>query len=310
MNSHNFFSSISSRRKIVIGLVITLLTLNLLQLYLRSDEEKHLSDRVQSKNIELVLTYAKLDSISTELNKQIQILTLLNEDVSVLENVKDSLEREKKELRSTQLIQSKRYHIIKSKVGVYENILKQKDEHISYMKRVNDSLLIANSSLIKESSVLKSKINVLENQQGELEKELDVAKRLTAFDFQCYSSDTKGKKTYGNIHKAKKVNSISIEFKLAKNTLHHSGERNVYLCLVDPDGATIYNSSKESKFFTLAESKENIFYTSKSVFFFDSEEGSSTTISYQNNSFLNSGKYNAKVFTEGYLIGEVDFIIQ
>ncbi|MBB3697988.1 hypothetical protein KMW28_07310 [Flammeovirga yaeyamensis] len=309
MNSASFFSSISSRRKIVIGLVITLLTLNLVQLFLRSGDEKRLNDRVQSKNIELVLTYAKLDSISTELNKQIQILTLLNEDVTSLENVRDSLEREKKELRSTQLMQEKRYHTIKSKVGVYENLLRQKDEHISYMKKANDSLKMVNSSLVKESSDLKNKIDVLENHQGELEKELDEAKKLNAFDFNCYAVDQKGKQIIGDSFDANNISAISIDFKLAKNVLLPSEQKTVYLCLVDPDGATIYNATEESKYFTLADTKENLFFTTKTNYNFDSNLGANVSISYQNNSFLNKGNYKALVYTGGYLLGETKFTI-
>ncbi|NLR90746.1 MULTISPECIES: hypothetical protein [Flammeovirga] len=310
MNSQNFFNTLSNRRKIVIGLVITLLTLNLLQLFMRSGEESRLSDRVQSKNFELVLTYAKLDSISTELNKQIQILTHMNEDITSLEHVRDSLESEKKELRSAQLLQEKRYHSIRSKVSVYEEFLNEKNTEITSLKHVNDSLISENSHLKQEKTDLKSKIDNLRNQQGELEKELDAAKILTAYDFTSFITDQKGNIIKGDAYKAKKVNDITVQFKLARNSLSESERKIAYMCLVDPDGATIYNAINETRSFSLANSEEKIFYTVRSTFDYDNQDGSLVQITYSNKSFLAKGLYTAKVFCEGYQLGKIQFSIQ
>ncbi|AZQ62668.1 hypothetical protein EI427_10595 [Flammeovirga pectinis] len=308
MTNPIFNSKLSNRRKILIGLVITLLTLNLLQLYLNSDDTTRLQERVQSKNVELALTYTKLDSISSELNKQIQILKLLNEETESLQKVKDNLEKEKRELRSNQLLEEYRYNEIRKKVSMYEELLAQKDKKITSLKHVNDSLISENYHLKEEKTSLTSKINNLKSHQGELEKELHKAKRLIAFDIYTLGGDKKGNLTRADKLKMKKTDQIIVQFKVPKNDVVEAGNKQVFLCLIDPDGATIYNPNNTTRFFKLEDNGENIFYTSNTWFEYKNDE-KIIQVTYDKKNLMTKGDYSAQLYCDGYFIGKTTFSI-
>lgn len=306
MTDKIFFDKVSKRRKILIGLVITLLSLNLLQLYLRSDNSTHLQDRIQSKNVELVLTYAKLDSISTELNKKIHILDLMNEDVDSLTRIKQSLEKEKKELRSIQLIEENRYNQIKNKVTIYENILKRRDLQITSLKNINDSLISVNNVLKEERSSLTKEINSLQHEQGKLEKIIDNAKQLEAYNISIWGGNKKLEE--GHKFKRKHTSKVSIRFNITPNHLLDGDKKDIFLCLVDEEGATIYSPDNKIKFFKLKGSDENMFYTTKKTISYN-KNMDKLELLYQSKNLLNKGLYNVHLYCDGILLGQSSFSI-
>lgn len=308
MTEKIFLNKVSKRRKILVGLVITLLLLNLLQLYLRSDNTSHLQDRVQSKNVELVLTYTKLDSISTELNKQIQILDLMNEDIDSLTRIKNSLEMEKKELRSIQLIEENRYNQIKSKVSVYEGILKRRDLQITSLKDVNDSLTSENQYLVQQKSTLTTQIDSLQEHQGELERLIDDAKALRAYNITIWGGSKKNKLKEGVSFKRKSTSQVAIRFKLSPNNLIQEENKDIFLCLIDAEGATIYNPDNQIKFFRLKGSDENRFYTTKKTLSYENDL-QNVELLYQSENLLNKGEYSVNLYCDGELLGKSSFSI-
>lgn len=308
MTEKIFFDKVSKRRKILIGLVITLLSLNLLQLYLRSDNTLHLQDRVQSKDVELVLTYAKLDSISTELNKQIHILDLMNEDIDSLKRIKRSLEKEKKELRSIQLIEANRYNQIKNNVTLYEGVLKRRDIQITSLKTINDSLISENNYLKEEKSNLTTQINSLQDEQGKLVEILDNAKQLKAYNIAIFGGNERHSLKEGKNFKRKHTSKVSIKFNLTPNELLENSEKDIFLCLVDEEGATIYNPDNRIKFFKLKDSNENIFYTTKKRVIY-SKDIKKLEMVYQSDNLLNKGSYNVNLYCDGMLLGHSSFSI-
>ncbi|NME72503.1 hypothetical protein [Flammeovirga aprica] len=282
--------------------------LNLLQLYLRSDNTSHLQDRVQSKNVELVLTYTKLDSISTELNKQIQILDLMNEDIDSLTRIKNSLEKEKKELRSIQLIEENRYNQIKSKVSVYEGILKRRDLQITSLKDVNDSLSSENQYLVQQKTTLTTQIDSLQEHQGELEQLIDDAKALRAYNITIWGGNRSNKLKEGVSFKRKSTSQVAIRFKLSPNNLIKEQDKDIFLCLIDEEGATIYNPDNQIKFFRLKGSDENRFYTSKKTLNYQNDL-QNVELVYESENLLNKGNYSVNLYCDGELLGKSSFSI-
>ncbi|WP_156152257.1 hypothetical protein [Flammeovirga sp. OC4] len=279
-----------------------------MQLYLRSDNTSHLQDRVQSKNVELVLTYTKLDSISTELNKQIQILDLMNEDIDSLTRIKNSLEMEKKELRSIQLIEENRYNQIKSKVSVYEGILKRRDLQITSLKDVNDSLTSENQYLVQQKNTLTTQIDSLQEHQGELEKIIDDAKALRAYNITIWGGSKKHRLKEGISFKRKSTSQVAIRFKLSPNNLIQEENKDIFLCLIDEEGATIYNPDNQIKFFRLKGSDENRFYTCKKTLSYQNDLQNVELI-YESENLLNRGDYSVNLYCDGELLGESSFSI-
>lgn len=308
MTEKIFLNKVSKRRKILVGLVITLLLLNLLQLYLRSDNTSHLQDRVQSKDVELVLTYTKLDSISTELNKQIQILDLMNEDIDSLTRIKNSLEKEKKELRSIQLIEENRYNQIKSKVTVYEGILKRRDLQITSLKTINDSLSSENVHLQDERSSLTTQIDSLEDHQLKLQESLDEARALKAYNITIWGGNNKNKMKKDTSFKRKNTSNLSVRFDLASEAPLSDPEKDIFLCLIDEEGATIYNPDNQIKFFRLKGSEENRFYTTKKSLTYQ-QNSENVELFYHSDNLLNKGIYSVNLYCDGVLLGKSSFTI-
>ncbi|MBD0401179.1 hypothetical protein [Flammeovirga sp. EKP202] len=215
---------------------------------------------------------------------------------------------EKKELRSIQLIEENRYNQIKSKVSVYEGILKRRDLQITSLKDVNDSLTSENQYLVQQKSTLTTQIDSLQEHQGELERLIDDAKALRAYNITIWGGSKKNKLKEGVSFKRKSTSQVAIRFKLSPNNLIQEENKDIFLCLIDAEGATIYNPDNQIKFFRLKGSDENRFYTTKKTLSYENDL-QNVELLYQSENLLNKGEYSVNLYCDGELLGKSSFSI-
>ncbi len=104
--------------------------------------------------------------------------------------------------------------------------------------------------------------------------------------------------------KATQTEQIKVSFTIAENFVSDKGNKDIYLKIVGPDGATVYNQSAGSGTF-LYQNEESLYSTKKTIEF--NQVAQQVAVYWNAGTPLFKGKYKAEIFCEGFKIGESDF---
>ncbi len=274
-------------------------------------QEKKITEK-QSQDLEvritqLASTEIKLDSISRQLDARMAEIEGLGGDLEELKKVKAQLEADKVALRrgTTDL---------SSKIKDYETFLRQKDEEIAQLREENQQLLSKNEELATVNEELfREKETVVDSLSGalakteELEGKVRVASALKARDVKVYAVSSKGKVREGDKVRSRRIDKVRVDFMLEKNPLAQQNMKTVYMRVLDPQGATISDTSTGSG--TLEYDGETIQYTfAKDVDYTNSNQD--VSILYDRSGDFKSGNYSVQLYAEGFLIGEGAFSVK
>ncbi|MEH0157516.1 chromosome segregation protein SMC [Limibacter armeniacum] len=297
----------NNKTNLLLALIVILVLLNGLQWYLNHRSSQKNQELLENKELELVTTYAKLDSISTQLDQKILELQQLNENVDSLLAIKAELEKEKQELKTSKNIAQNRYLEIKDKVEVYETLLKNKDAEIARLNDVNATLLDQTISLKKEKNTLKDEVSNLKQEKQVMSKKINVASALKAINLKFEQVSRSGRVKEDTEFKERRLDQLRIRFNIDSNPLTPIGAKSIMLRLIEPEGATLYNVSAGSGTFEYNE--EEIFYTAKQEILFDNST-QEVIFNYTKEGDLKKGKYTAELYSGGHKMGEGSFILK
>ncbi|GAA4849462.1 chromosome segregation protein SMC [Algivirga pacifica] len=297
----------NNKNNLLLVLVVILVFLNGLQWLLNDRSSQKKQVLIESKELELVTTYAKLDSISSELELQISELQSMNGHVDSLILIVKELERDKQELLTSKNLANGRYQELRGKVEAYEELLKRKDAEIALLKKTNQSLLDETISLKKEKIDLEDSIVGLKRTQRKMSAKISMASSLKAKDLSFTRISDSGKEKIGTSFKNRRLSRLKLHFTIAKNPISPIGVKTIYLIIATPEGATLYNEAIGSGTFKL--NKGEVFYTMKQDILFDNTE-QKVAFEYTKDSDLKVGQYTAMLYNDGVLMGEQSFIIK
>jgi cell division protein ZapB len=297
-------SNNNSKLLIIVGLL--LLASNLLWFYYYDNKIAQSSDRYDSQQMELVTTYAKLDSVATQLDNKILELKYLGKDIDSLVSIKNQLEKEKRELATAKNLAQSRYNDIKDKLEIYENLLKKKDEEIARLKETADYLAVENYTLKEEKNVLNSKLSASSVRTNQLEEKLHSAATLKAINIRFIAVNSKGKEKEGTEFKAKQLSKIKVLLNIEENKLAEIGTKKIYMRLLEPEGSALYNAVAGSSSFTYL--GREIFYTAMQEILFDNTK-QQVSFEYDKGTEFKTGQYTVEIYSEGAMIGINTFIV-
>jgi hypothetical protein len=83
--------------------------------------------------------------------------------------------------------------------------------------------------------------------------------------------------------------------------------KTVYMRLIEPDGAALYNLSMGSGTFKM--DGEDMYYTAKRDFVFDNTQQQLSFL-YDKNAEYKKGQHTVEIYAEGYLIGKATFLLK
>ena len=286
--------------------------------YLYFNEKKTNSAKDQviiSKTNELVSTNTKLDSISTQLDAKIAEIKMLGGNIEELEAVKTQLEADKRELKNLNGFSMKKYE---DKIRGYEALLVRKDEDLKKLREENQVLTTQNQSLQQETSGLKNELGSTKQQltdsvalysakTKELSDKVNVAAILKAEGIVVDAISARGKERDGGSYKAKKIDKIRIIFTMSENALAKRENKEVYLRILDPDGAIMSDMAMGSGAF-LAQGKE-IIYTVKNKMFYNNARQVVETY-YQKGTPWKKGLHAVEIYCDGQRVGQGDFEVK
>ncbi|WP_159469547.1 hypothetical protein [Dyadobacter sp. 3J3] len=288
--------------------------------YLFTTQKSELTQQesmVVEKARELALTKTKLDSISTVLDTKIAEIEKLGGDVSELTKMKTQLEADKAAFRRSNKVETGKYLV---KIKEYEKFLVEKDEVIAQLRLENEHLVASNDSLSTHVGTLTNERVRLVQRQAELtdsvvtftaaNKELSAkvsqAAALKAQNLKVLTVNSRGKTKDKEEYKAKRVDKLKLVFNLPENALTAQESKDIYLRVLDPQGAVVANDATGSGDFEV-DGAPSKFTARESVAY---QNNNQKVEMLYDNSQLRPGKYSVELYSEGYKIGGTNFTIK
>ena len=279
----------------------------------------HQEAEIVAKAKEIAFTKSKLDSVSLVLDEKIAEITRLGGNITELESVKAKLEADLAQFRRSDRVDSRKYL---AKIKSYEKFLEEKDVEIASLKEENERLMAYSDSLNNEIGVLNEDRITLQRRQQELadtvsifneenrmlNEKVNLAAALKAENLNVVAINARGKEKDKDKYKAKKVDKIKVAFNLAENPLTRRESKEIYMRVLDPDGAILSDDAVGSGNFTTV-AGENSKYSAREVVSYTNDNQKVEMVYDYSNQFR-PGKYNIELFAEGYKIGNSDFVIR
>jgi len=303
------------RKTLLWAALAVLLLLNLVLVYFiyHEKQENLAKDEIITAKTEEVLSIkTKLDSISTELDIKIAEIQKLGGSVDSLVALKAQLEKDKKELKNANTYSAANYN---QKIKNYEAVLSEKDGEIARLKQElgiattkNEELNQKVTGLESEKQLLADSVSTYSAQNKELVEKVTLASALHAESVNVNAVSSKGKEREGGKYKAKRIDKLRVNFKLAENAVAKQNEKDIYLRVLDPDGAVLSDMATGSGSF-MFNGKELIYSSKQTVSF--TNTGQSVDIFYGRGGIpMKDGKYAIELYSEGFKIGEGDFTVK
>ncbi|WP_025761964.1 hypothetical protein [Dyadobacter tibetensis] len=303
------------RKTLLWAALAVLLILNLVLVYFiyHEKQENNVKDEIiTAKTEEVLLIKTKLDSISVELDNRIAEIQQLGGSVDSLVAIKNQLERDKRELKNVASFSASSYD---KKIKSYESVLKQKDMEISQLKEQLGIITSEKMELTEKLSGLEAAQQQLADsitsysvQNRELKEKVNIASALRAENIEINALSSKGKERDGGKYKSKRIDKLKVSFKLAKNAVAKQNQKEVYMRILDPDGAVLSDMATGSG--TFAYGGQDVIYSSKETVAFNNT-GQNVDIYYGRGGIpMKAGKYVIEIYSEGFKIGEADFQVK
>lgn len=273
-------------------------------------QEVTIAERVE----ELSTTRVKLDSISTALDAKIAEVQKLGGDVDELLKVKAQLEADKASLGRGARISRANIAKYELRIKQYEAFLVEKDTLIAQLQRENQTLVATNTTLNDENSnlrtvqqTLRDSVTTFVSQNQELSTKVNRAAALKAQNVKVFAVNSRGKVRDDDAYKAKRVDKLKLTYTLLDNPLTKEEPKDVYVRVLDPDGAVVSDMANGSGTFVV-DGNETIYTTKQTVNYVNKNQN--VELLYTRGQQYKPGKYTVELFSEGYKIGAGEFAIR
>lgn len=293
--------------------ILALLNVLLLYFFYQERKENSTKDSVIAARMEEVLTTkSKLDSISVQLDIKIAQIQQLGGRVDSLLSMKAQLEKDKQLLKDRNSFSVRKYE---ERIKGYESMLAEKDQEIASLRQELGTATAKNQELSEQISGLQSEkeelgdqIDAFNTRTVELEEKISLASALRAEKIQVAAISEKGKEREGGSYRSKRINQLKVSFELAENAVAQANDKEIYLRVLDPDGAVLSDMATGSGSFVYHE-RETI-YSSKQKVAYKNTRTPASIIYGRGGVPLKSGKYVVELYAEGYKIGQGDFSVK
>ncbi len=275
---------------------------------------------INQKVEELASARVRLDSIGSQLDAKIAQIKVLGGNVESLEAAKKQLEADKVQLKKVNSFSKKQYDV---KIADFVTLLAAKDAELVQLKKENVELVAKNKDLFSQNGTLTNENMGLKTAKQQLADSVDDAYRrnreltakvtrasaLQAQFVQALALSDKGKERDGGVYRASKVDKIKVIFQLQPNPIAKQDVKTIYMRVLDPDGAVLYDSGVGSGNFDMF-GKESTYTAKTDVQFQNTGQG--VEIIYGRGSAIQyrEGHYKIELYSEGFKIGEGSFDIK
>ncbi len=291
---------------LIIGFAVILLGTNGYQYWQSTQDEAIIAEKEQvitvkeNDNKRLI---SQLDSVQVELEARAEEITRLGGDADSLNSIITQLKKDKAALRS----QVGNAVVLKRSIEEYKTILAQKDDEIARYKATSDSLFKENTGLKTEKVKILDSISNITAAKQQLAQQVAVASILRAENIKITAVNKKGKEVVGAELKGKHIDKLKIVFNLGDNKVAKVETKTVYIRLIGPDGAAIFDESTGGGSITI--DGKQLYYTAKQDILFDNRKPQVSFLYSKGNEYA-KGKHTVEVYCEDNRIGEGAIIVK
>lgn len=310
MTDSNDSKNSQSKKGIVIVFIAILLAINAVQFFMNLNknqtiEVQHQTIKTQELDISDMMT--QLDSVETELNYKRAEIIKLGGKVDEMDLLLKQVQKDKEQLKKEKYFALADLEKYKAKVEVLVLQLSLSDSKISQLTSQRDSLFKFNQKLEKKIEQNNDSLRLLAYNQKELESKINVASALRAGPIQINALTDRGKLKEGPVLKSRHIHKLRILFNLLPNDVAQVGGKDVYLRIIEPDGSTLFNTSMGGGLFVF-EGKEIPYTLHQNILF--ENNGQQVGYTYLKGNAFKTGKHTIELYSEGFKIGEGNFIVE
>jgi len=245
--------------------------------------------------LEFNATSARLDSLT---GKHIQLIDKLADKNKTIQHLKNTIAGllQKQNITATQLLEARK--MIDELNGKVNDLYNE----LALLQNKNQALTLANEQLTNDKVQLQDTLNktVAYNQYV-----TDEASTLHAsnFSIEALKVHNNGKEKMITI--AKKTDILRISFDLDANRIAPSGEKELFVCIVSPDGKVIASGNTMN-----TRLDGTIPYTTKVAVQYEQGKPAPVNINWRNNGNYEPGDYTIIVYQNGYKIGQGSILLR
>ncbi len=292
---------------IVVGiLVFTLGIMIYMNVQLRKEVQTQ-SRIIGSRDLEMATKTKQLDQLRLDyerIREERQALGLSNDSLNIQIKKLDSFISKLK--KSSRLNEKKRKEL-EDLIVQLQNDLAKKDLEILRLVEDNDSLAVILANVQSEKMFLGDSLQKLYHLNVKLADKIALASILKAEKITLYAVNSKGKERKGNQHRSRHIDKLKIVFSLGENNITELGPKEITICIIDPNGATIYDLANGGGIFD-GEGKK-MYYTAKQTIDFDNSR-QQVVFLYHNDIPYISGDHFIFIYANGYKIGEAKLTVR
>jgi len=194
-------------------------------------------------------------------------------------------------------------------------VLAQKDTELANLREELGIVTNKNQELSQQVSGLESERQQLNDsvvnysaQNRELAEKVTLASALRTEELAINAVSSKGKEREGGKYRAKRIDKLKVSFKLGENAVAKQNEKDIFLRILDPEGAVLSDMATGSGAFTY-NGKEMIYSSKQTINFTNTRQA--VDIYYGRGGIpMKDGKYSIEVYSEGFKIGQGDFTVK
>ncbi|WP_298302233.1 hypothetical protein [Hydrotalea sp.] len=240
-------------------------------------------------------TSARLDSLT---GKHIQLIDKLADKNKTIQYLKNNIAAllQQRNTTATQLLQARKMmDELNGKVNDLYN-------ELAVLQSKNQALTLANEQLSNDKAQLQDTLNKTVAYNNYI---TDEASTLHASNFSIEALKMRSNGKEKMITVAKKADILRINFDLDENRVASSGSKELYICIVDPEGNIISSGN------TLVTRKDGVKpYTAKIVVQYEQGKTAPVNLNWRNNEDYQPGDYTIMVYQNGYKIGQGSVLLK
>lgn len=278
-----------------------------------AEVQKLLTTKVE----QFALVQLRLDSIAKALDIKIAEVRRLGGNVLELERIRRQLDADTKKLKYDLRFSEQQYQL---KISDYEQVLLDSENDLQRLRAENTTLLgqarqleaekqrilTQNEGLRREKEALAQTIVDYSRQNKELKDQVTRASALKAVNVEIRTLAHNGRERRGGIYKAARIDRLKITFSLPANPLASRGPKDIYLRLLDPNGAVLSDSGIGG---VLRADGRELGYTYRQTVMLEDNDQSVSLIFHLEAPYT-PGLYTVELYAEGYRIGEGQFKVK
>ncbi|UOQ99320.1 hypothetical protein MUN81_07425 [Hymenobacter sp. 5317J-9] len=304
----------NSRVLLWAALVLVLLGINGVLFYLnqqKGQKNEQLTTEVQAKDSKLQEQIKQYEALKADFERQSQELQSLGLSNDSLVAKIASVNADLLKLRSFRAgsFSIAQQNLFKQRAQNLESQLRKRDQDIADLKKDNETLYTETTTLKEKQNRLTDTISTVVRSNRELSEKVGIASRLQSENIKVaiITSKNKEKEDDKEEFKAKKVEKVKVTFNLARNDVSPKETKSIYMRILEPDGAALYNLSTGGGTFTV--DGQEAFYTQKQDVVYDNTKQKLEFV-YAKGSEYKKGQHTVELYESGQLMGKTTFTLK